>query len=171
MNAPKNDLQKLKFDPFLFAEYTLKQKLRFRWQLFLTQIVSKLYCSDNKLFSILHLHIRSLKKNFDKFLKFLATLSFNFKIICISEKCWSSEHNNIDLCKLPNYGSIHQTKSSCKTGGGLAIFFHNSLTQSVRKYWAADSEDIEVLCKEIMNSKRKYILVNASYRQPVGRYS
>ena len=30
MNAPKNDLQKLKFDPFLFAEYTLKQKLRFR---------------------------------------------------------------------------------------------------------------------------------------------
>ena len=86
------------------------------------------FCNDDKSFSILHLNIRSLKKNIDKFVNFLAILSFNFKVICISETWCSSEHNNSDLYKLNNYNSIQQTRRSVETGGGLAIFVHNSLT-------------------------------------------
>ena len=58
---------------------------------------SKLSCCDNKSFSILHLNIRSFKKNFDKLVNFLDTLSFNFNVICVSETWCSSEENNSDL--------------------------------------------------------------------------
>ena len=83
---------------------------------------SKLSCCDNKSFSIRHLNIRSFKKNLDKLVNFVATLSFNFKVICVTETWYSGEPNNSGLYKLTNYNSIHQTRSSGKTGGGLAIF-------------------------------------------------
>ena len=82
---------------------------------------SKLSCCDNNYFSILYLNIRRFRKNFDKLVNFLATLSFNFKVICVTEIWCSSGHNNNDLYKLTNYSSIHQTRSSGKTGAGLAI--------------------------------------------------
>ena len=36
-------------------------------------------------FSILHLNIRSIKKNFESFKTFLSSLDFTFSIICFSE--------------------------------------------------------------------------------------
>ena len=78
-------------------------------------------------------------------------------------------HNNSDLYKLTNYNSIHQTRSSGKTGGGLAIFVHNSLTYSVTKDLSTNNEDIEALYIEIIRIKSKNILVNTSYRQPAGQ--
>ena len=66
-------------------------------------------------------------------------------VICFSETWCSNEHNNRDLLKLPNYSSIDQTTSSGKTGVGLAIFVHNSMTYSVRKNRSTNSEDIEAL--------------------------
>ena len=36
-------------------------------------------------FSVLHLNIRSIKKNFENFKKFLSSLGFTFSIICFSE--------------------------------------------------------------------------------------
>ena len=132
---------------------------------------SKLSCCDNKSFSILHLNIRSFKKNFDKLVTFLATFSFNFKVIYVTETWCSSEHNNSGLYKLTKYNSIHQTWSSGKTGGGLAIFVHNGLTYNERKDLSSKNENIESLCIEIINAKSKNILVNTSYRQPAGRYN
>ena len=102
---------------------------------------------------------------------FLAALTFNFKVICVTETWCSSEHNNSDLYKLTNYSSIHQIRSSGKTGGGLAIFVRNSLTYNVRKDLSTNNEDIKPLCIEIINTKSKNILVNTSYRQPAGRYN
>ena len=78
-------------------------------------------------------------------------------------------HNNSDLYKLTNYNSIHQTRSSGKTGGVLAIFVHNSLTYSVTKDLSTNNEDIEALYTEIIRTKSKNILVNTSYRQRAGR--
>ena len=98
-------------------------------------------------------------------------MSFNFKVICVTETWRSSEHNNSDLYKLTNYSSIHQTRSSSKTGGGLAIFVHNSLAYSIRKDISTNNEDIESLCIEIINTESKNTLVNMSYRQLSERYN
>lgn len=122
--------------------------------------------NDDKFFSILHLNLRSLEKNFHNLVLFIATLNFNFKVICISETRCSSEHDNSDLSKLPNYSSIHQTRSPGKTGGSLAIFVLHVMTHSVRKGLSINTEDIEALSIEIINAKNKSILVNTRYRHP-----
>ena len=59
----------------------------------------KLSCSKSNSFSLLHLNIRSLQKNFDKLIDFLATLDFEFKVACISET-WCSENVGVGGSKV-----------------------------------------------------------------------
>ena len=183
MNTPKCGFENLKFSPSDLQNILLNSSNDPDDSLFNTnqfsdanyftieKTKSKLFCSNDKSFSILHLNIRSLKKNFEKLVDFWATSSFNFNVICISKTWCSSEHNNSHLYKLTNYNSIQQTRCSCKTGDGLAIFVHNSLTYSVRKDLRTNNEDIEVLFIEVINTKSNIMLVNTSYRQPAGRYN
>ena len=49
--------------------------------------------SSHDSFSILHLIIRSIKKNFHNFKLFFSTLGFSFSIICFSET-WPDEVGN-----------------------------------------------------------------------------
>ena len=174
MNILNDDFENLHFSPFdlqnlLLDNYNDPDDNFFNTSHFTDssyftteETKSKLSSNDDKSFSILHLNIRSLQKNFEKLVNFLATLSFDFKVICISETWCSSENNNSDLFKLPNYNSIHQTRSSRKTGGGLAVFVHDTLTYSLKKELCINNEDIEAICIEISNSKSKNILVNTS---------
>ena len=52
-------------------------------------------------FSMLHLNIRSLQKNFDSLLNLLMALKFEFKVICIRETWCSDNSMNHNLFKLP----------------------------------------------------------------------
>ena len=72
----------------------------------------------------------------------------------------SNKRNNNDFYKLPEDSSIHQVRSSIKTGGVLTIFVHNSL--ATRKNFNTAGEDIESLCIEIIDPKRKNILNDTS---------
>ena len=87
MNNPKNDFEKLKFSPFDLQNILLNNSNNPDDNFLNTnqfsdtncftieEKKSKLCCSDDKSFSILHLNIRSLKKKLDKLINFLATLS------------------------------------------------------------------------------------------------
>ena len=97
MHTPKGDFENLKFSPFDLQNILLNNSNDPDDNFFNTnqfsdinyitikETKSKLSCCDNKPFSILHLNIRSFRKNFDKLVNFLATLSFNFKVICVTE--------------------------------------------------------------------------------------
>ena len=103
-------------------------------------------------FSMLHLNIRSLQKNFDSLFNLLMTLKFEFKVICITETWCSDNSMNHNLFKLPQYKSIHQVRRTGK-GGGIAVFLHESLTFTVRQDLSVKNADIEALCVEIINEK------------------
>ena len=61
---------------------------------------------DKSSFSMLHLNIRSLQKNFDSLLNLLMTLKFEFKVTCIT---WCSDNSmNHNLFELTHYKSIHK---------------------------------------------------------------
>ena len=45
--------------------------------------------SSHDSFSILHLNIRNIKKNFDNFKLFLLTLGFSFSVICFLKHGWT----------------------------------------------------------------------------------
>ena len=55
-----------------------------------------LYNSTTDWFSILHLNIRSIKKNFEKFKLFLSSLDFSFSVICFSETWFDDLDNSVN---------------------------------------------------------------------------
>ena len=58
-------------------------------------VKEKLENFQQKSFSVLHLNIRSMSKNFESFREFLDSLCFTFSAICLSETwCQSHETSN-----------------------------------------------------------------------------
>ena len=118
-------------------------------------------------FSILHLNIRSIKKNFENFKLFLSFLDFSFSVICFSET-WFDDLDN-SVYDLPNYISKHQVRSD-RRGGGVSIYIHSSIKFKERPDLSIISKDIETLTLEILSDKTRNILVNVLCRFPVGQY-
>ena len=54
----------------------------------MTEVKGSLKVLDANAFSVLHLNIRSMKKNFENFKEFLKNVSVSFSTICLSET-WS----------------------------------------------------------------------------------
>ena len=119
-------------------------------------------------FSVLHLNIRSINKNFEGFSEFYSKLNHVFSVICFSET-WASEENinKNSTFQLKNYNVIHQVRNFRK-GGGLCIFIHESLCYKLRKDLSINSEAIESLSIEISNKKASNLIFNAIYRPPTG---
>ena len=117
-------------------------------------------------FSILHLNIRSLNKNFESLKNLIVEINFCFKVICITDSWCSDDPHTNNRYQLPNYVSIHQgQKNGGKTGDGITIFIHKELIYHGRR---VNDEDTEALCLEIINQKSKNIFINTIYRQPSG---
>ena len=56
-----------------------------------TEVKSSLASFDPNAFSVLHLNIRSMKKNFENFKEFLKNLSVSFSAVCLSETWCESQ--------------------------------------------------------------------------------
>ena len=81
-------------------------------------------------FSMIHLNIRSAKKNFEKLKDFLSQTGSFFKILCLTETWLDDRNSESSLYQLPQYTAIHQNKSpSHKSGrgGGISMYIHESL--------------------------------------------
>ena len=83
--------------------------------------------SNDISFSILHVNIKNLNKNFESLKKMLVELSFCFKMICITESWCSGDLHTINRYQLPNYVSIHQVRKNGKAGGGITIFYSQGI--------------------------------------------
>ena len=62
---------------------------------------------DKSSFSMLHLNVRILQKNFENLFNLLMTLKFEFKVICITQTWYSDNSVNHDIFEVPQYKSIH----------------------------------------------------------------
>ena len=60
----------------------------------MTEVESSLASFDTNAFSVLHLNIRSMKKNFENFKEFLKNLSVSFSAICLSETWCESQDDS-----------------------------------------------------------------------------
>ena len=127
---------------------------------------NKLKSFTSETFSILHLNIRSMNKNFEAFREFYESLDINFSIICFSET-WANDSNfdKNSLFQIEGYNPIHQIRKNRK-GGGIAIFVRNSLLYKIRDDLSINCDDIESLSIEIVNDHTKNIIINVVYRPP-----
>ena len=120
-------------------------------------------------FSILHLNIRSIKRNFENFKLFLNSINFTFSVICLLETWWDDLATiEKSLFELPNYNSTHQAMGDRK-GGGVSIYINKSLDFTVKPDLSINNNDIESLTIEILSDKNKNTLINALYRPPNGQ--
>ena len=120
-------------------------------------------------FSVLHLNIKSIKKNFENFKLFLNSVSFTFSVICFSEKWWDDLATiEKSLFELPNYNSTHQARGDCK-GGGISRYIHKTLDFTVKPDLSINNNDIESLAIEILSDKKRNALINAVHRPPNGQ--
>ena len=104
---------------------------------------SKFESSDT--FSVLHLNIRNLRKNFEDFKELYKTLNLKFSIVCFSET-WADDDKleNDSLIQLPGYNVLHQIRKN-RRGGGISIFVHESLSFKRRQDLGINSEAVESL--------------------------
>ena len=79
--------------------------------------------SKPDIFSILHVNIRSLPKNFDNHIIFQKLSNINLSCIGISET-WLNDISPIDTFNISDYSFLCKSHSS-KRGGGVGIYVHN----------------------------------------------
>ena len=119
-------------------------------------------------FSVLHVNIRSINKNFERFKSFYSKLNCTFSVICFSETCATDNSIcNGSNFQIENYTILHQVRESGK-GGELTIFVHKEVYFKPRTDLSINSNDVESLCIEIHHKKDKNILFSVMYRPPNG---
>ena len=118
--------------------------------------------SSHDSFSILHLNIKSIKKNVDNFKLFFSFLGCSFSVICFS-RTWLVEVGN-SLYELSNYISKLQVRDDLK-GGGVSIYIHNLWSFKVLSNLCINSVDIVSLSAESTLDVEPNVL----YRPPNGK--
>ena len=125
--------------------------------------------SQNK-FSIFHLNIRSINKNFENLKSLLHEVKHDFKVIVLTES-WLKDENadQNSLFQIPNYTPIHQIRQGSVKGGGICIYIHKSLNFKIRNDRSKCTPDIEALSIEIIKEdNKKNIVITRLYRPPRG---
>ena len=139
-----NKFESLSYNPFSIHESSINSEHDPDINFY--QDISSLethYCSPNDFqnnfqcflkdsFSVLHLNIRSMNKNFESFKEFYSKINFKFSIVCFSEK-WVDD---ISFSKnwnfqLSGYPVLHQTRKNRK-GGGVCLFVHENFSFKLR---------------------------------------
>ena len=99
----------------------------------MTEVKCSLKGFDPSAFSVLHLNIRSMKKNFENFKEFLKNLSVSFSDICLSETRGNhkreSQSSNYILSGC-NFFSQHR---QYHRGGGVCLFVKNRFIAKLDK--------------------------------------
>ena len=114
-------------------------------------------------FSILHLNVRSLNKNFENLELLLSALhNFPFSVLGISET-WLNPCSP-PLYNLENYKMIRTDRNDGRGGGGVAFYIHSDLNFKVRHDLSIESA--ESLFIEITNLKGKNRVIGVIYRPP-----
>ena len=137
------------------------------------------YCSPNGFknnfqsflkdsFSVLHLNIRRMNKNFEYFKEFYSTIKFKFSIACFSETCVDDiSFSKNSSFQLSGYKVVHQTRKNRKEGG-VCVFVHENLSFKLREDLSIHCDAIQSLSIEISSTKSKNIILNTIHRPPNG---
>ena len=119
--------------------------------------------SFSKCFSLFHLNIRSLSRNYDNFTSFLANTDGKFSIMRVSETWLKDSGYSFDIM---GYDFIHNPRPN-RIGGGVGIYINNDLEYKSRPDLALpdiSSPSTESLFIEIRRSLSKNIIIGVIYR-------
>ena len=125
---------------------------------------NKISTSSSNIFSLFHVNIRSLSKNFADFSEFISTLNISFSSIGVSET-WLRDFNE-NLYSIPGYCFISNTRQH-KSGGGVGLFIKSDLKFKLRTDLQSPNNKLyESIFAEILQPNSKNIIVGCIYKPP-----
>ena len=126
--------------------------------------------NSNNYFSIAHLNIRSVPKNFSDLQIILEKIQHNFSIIGLTETWLKNE--TFENYQIQGYEHIAQTRQGNKIGGGCSIFIQKIFKYKLREDLSKNNSEYETLWIEIINPNTntkktsKNIVMGVIYRIP-----
>ena len=123
--------------------------------------------SSGQCFSVAHINIRSIPKNFQDWNIYLSTLQYEFTVIGISET-WLSDFN-VDYYNQTGYKHMFQCRSNGKRGGGVSLFIQNGVDISKRDELCYNEGFLECLFVELSTPNTgltTHTIVGIIYRPP-----
>jgi len=121
---------------------------------------NEIFCNLNE-FSILHLNIQSISKNFDNLTIFLNSITINFSIIGLSE-IWLNSTLDSQFYNLTNYSFECSLRENSRYGG-VGMYIHNSLNYKIIN--GIKISGAECLCLSINYKNNNYFIL-LIYRRP-----
>ena len=121
--------------------------------------------TENKQISILHLNIRSIKKNFNEFLAFIESYGLVYCDVIILGEAWNVE--NPKYFNIPGY-QTHYNESKINKNDGVFIYVRSNLN--------ADVKHIKLINTNLTISKISFTVdrvtygINALYRSPSNNF-
>ena len=113
---------------------------------------------------IIHLNIRSLPRNGDAFIAYLALLKHRFDIICFTET-WLNESRIVENL-FPDYVQYNSMRSSDSPyGGGASVFIHKKFNSCEVTELSCNLDHIECVFTKV-SLFQKDLYVASCYRKP-----
>ena len=132
----------------------------------LLSLSEKLHINSEN-FSMIHLNIRSAKKNFEKLKDFLSQAGSFFKVLSLTETWFDDRNSESWLYQLPQYTAIHQHRSpshKSSRGGGITMYIHVSLSFKCPRELNINTKNLESLSIELILKNSKNIILSTIYR-------
>ena len=130
-------------------------------------VANHTHTSEN--ISVVHVNIRSLRKNLDSFKEFIEESNNAFNIICVSETwCSNDEIATNSSLHLKNFKTIPFERKAKKRGGGVLIYVNKNINHKIRSDLSISNCDIEILTIELLNPHSKNILISCVHKPPNG---
>ena len=116
--------------------------------------------------SVIHLNIRSTKKNFRDLQIMLQNINHSFSVVALTES-WLKPHN-VSLFDLEGYTHEYITREK-KQGGGISMYIKDCLNYKIREDLGLISTSMEMMWIEIDFShekNKKNLIIGTIYRTP-----
>ena len=127
------------------------------------QLASTFLNNGINTFSLLHVNIRSMNKNFESLNNLLDQSNFNFSVLGLSETWFSDKPNS--LFSIPGFDLVYNNRIN-KTGGGVGMYISSAYRYSERPNLNYMNDSIETIFVEIESVERKNIIIGVVYRPP-----
>ena len=114
--------------------------------------------------SVIHVNIRSITKNGDALVTYLASLNKRFEIICFSET-WILKDFTIFHELFPGYNSYHSCRNGTRPSGGVTILIDEKYDNHELSDLSTNNENLETVFANITHNN-KLIKIGCCYRPP-----
>ena len=116
-------------------------------------------------FSLIHLNIRSLRKNSEALTSYISSLNFHFDVNALTET-WLKEKDDVNSFELPDYHKpIFLNRPNEDGGGGVGLYISKEFNFRLSDELAYNSNESQIVFVDIEKRNNRK-LIGVTYKPP-----